>query len=110
MKFSKVQLATAAVAAFGALLAAPAHAGKTLDAIKAAGRSPAASTPAWLVLQQPTRPANGPVWTSTSASALAAATLGDAEKVKYVPLNAQQRFTRCSPAKSMCWPATPRSR
>ena len=38
MKFSKVQLAAAAVATVGALLAAPVHAGKTLDAIKARGQ------------------------------------------------------------------------
>ena len=38
MKFSKVQLAAATVATLGALLAAPAHAGKTVDAIKARGQ------------------------------------------------------------------------
>ena len=94
MKFSKVQLATAAVAALGALLAAPAaHAGKTVDAIKArgqvvcgvntglAGFAAADSAGKWSGLD------------IDVCKALAAATLGDAEKVKYVPLNAQQRFT-----------------
>ena len=38
MKFSKLQLAAAAVATIGTLLAVPAHAGKTLDAIKARGQ------------------------------------------------------------------------
>ena len=93
MKFSKVQLAAAAVATAGALLAAPAHAGKTLDAIKArgqvicgvntglAGFAAADSAGKWSGLD------------IDVCKALAAATLSDPEKVKYVPLNAQQRFT-----------------
>ncbi|MFM2274693.1 MAG: hypothetical protein RL211_565 [Pseudomonadota bacterium] len=93
MKFSKVQLAAATVATLGALLAAPAHAGKTVDAIKArgqvvcgvntglAGFAAADSAGKWSGLD------------IDVCKALAAATLGDAEKVKYVPLNAQQRFT-----------------
>ena len=93
MKFSKLQLAAAAVATMGALLAAPAHAGKTLDAIKArgqvicgvntglAGFAAADSSGKWSGLD------------IDVCKALAAATLSDAEKVKYVPLNAQQRFT-----------------
>ena len=93
MKISKVQLAAAAVVAFGTLIAAPAHAGKTLDAIKArgqvacgvntglAGFAAADSAGKWSGLDVDV------------CKALAAATLGDAEKVKYVPLNAQQRFT-----------------
>ena len=93
MKFSKLQLAVAAVATMGAMLAAPAHAGKTLDAIKArgqlvcgvntglAGFAAADSTGKWSGLD------------IDACKALAAATLGDAEKIKYVPLTAQQRFT-----------------
>ncbi len=93
MKFSKLQLAVAAVATMGAMLAAPAHAGKTLDAIKArgqlvcgvntglAGFAAADSAGKWSGLD------------IDACKALAAATLGDAEKVKYVPLTAQQRFT-----------------
>ena len=93
MKFSKLQLAAATVATIGALLAAPAHAGKTLDAIKArgqvicgvntglAGFAAADSSGKWSGLD------------IDVCKALAAATLSDAEKVKYVPLNAQQRFT-----------------
>lgn len=93
MKFSKGQLAAAAVATMGALLAAPAHAGKTLDAIKArgqvvcgvntglAGFAAADSAGKWSGLDVDV------------CKALAAATLGDPEKVKYVPLTAQQRFT-----------------
>ena len=93
MKFTKLQLAAAAVMAMGALLAAPAHAGKTLDAIKArgqvicgvntglAGFAAADSSGKWSGLD------------IDVCKALAAATLSDPEKVKYVPLNAQQRFT-----------------
>ena len=93
MKFSKLQLAAAAVATLGALIAVPAHAGKTLDAIKArgqvvcgvntglAGFAAADSSGKWSGLD------------IDVCKALAAATLSDPEKVKYVPLNAQQRFT-----------------
>ncbi|OIQ76666.1 general L-amino acid-binding periplasmic protein AapJ precursor [mine drainage metagenome] len=80
-------------AAVGTLAAAPAYAGKTLDAIKArgqvvcgvntglAGFGAADSTGKWSGLDVDV------------CRAIAAATLGDPEKVKYVPLNAQQRFT-----------------
>ena len=93
MKFSKLKLAAAAVATMGALIAVPAHAGKTLDAIKArgqvicgvntglAGFAAADSAGKWSGLD------------IDVCKALAAATLSDPEKVKYVPLNAQQRFT-----------------
>ena len=93
MKFSKLQLGAATVATLGALLAAPAHAGKTLDANKArgqvvcgvntglAGFAAADSSGKWSGLD------------IDVCRALAAATLSDPEKVKYVPLNAQQRFT-----------------
>ena len=93
MKFSKAQLAAVAVVALGTLLAAPAHAGKTLDAIKArgqvacgvntglAGFAAADSSGKWSGLDVDV------------CRALAAAVLSDPEKVKYVPLNAQQRFT-----------------
>jgi general L-amino acid transport system substrate-binding protein len=74
-------------------MAAPAHAGKTLDNIKAkgqvvcgvntglAGFAAADSAGKWSGLDVDV------------CRALAAAVLSDPEKVKYVPLNAQQRFT-----------------
>ena len=77
----------------GALFAAHAHAGKTLDAIKQrdqvvcgvntglAGFSAADSQGNWVGLDV------------DICKAIAAAVLGDAKKVKWVPLNAQQRFT-----------------
>nr|MDP2192070.1 amino acid ABC transporter substrate-binding protein [Rhodoferax sp.] len=81
------------VAAMSTLMAVPAHAGKTVDGIKArgqvvcgvntglAGFSAVDSSGKWSGLDVDV------------CRAIAAATLGDAEKVKYVPLNAQQRFT-----------------
>ena len=41
---------------------------------------------------------------------IAAAVLGDAEAVEYVPLTAEQRFTSLAPARSMCSCATPPAR
>jgi general L-amino acid transport system substrate-binding protein len=88
-----LKLAAAAVIATTAAVSMPAFAGKTLDAIKArdsvacgvntglAGFSAADSKGEWSGLDV------------DICKAVAAATLGDASKVKYVPLNAQQRFT-----------------
>ncbi len=93
MTIKQIKLAAVTVAILGAALAAPAHAGKTLDAIKArgqvicgvntglAGFASADSSGKWSGLD------------IDVCKALAAAVLSDAEKVKYVPLNAQQRFT-----------------
>lgn len=92
MKLQKIAFA-AATAALGTVLALPAHAGKTLDAIKArgqvvcgvhtglAGFSAADSSGKWNGIDVDV------------CRAVAAATLGDGEKVKYVPLTAQARFT-----------------
>ncbi|MEY3125559.1 MAG: hypothetical protein RLZZ573_2079 [Pseudomonadota bacterium] len=93
MNMNKVKAIATIVAAMGAVMAAPAHAGKTLDAIKArgqvicgvntglAGFSAADSSGKWTGLDVDV------------CRAVAAAALGDSEKVKYVPLNAQARFT-----------------
>ena len=82
-----------ALAAAGLIAAAPAFAGKTLDAIKSrgqlvcgvntglAGFSAADSQGKWTGLDV------------DYCRAMAASILGDGEKVKYVPLTAQQRFT-----------------
>lgn len=82
-----------ALATVGLLSAAPAMAGKTLDGIKSrgqvvcgvhtglAGFSAADSSGKWAGLDVDV------------CRAIAAAVLGDSEKVKYVPLTAQQRFT-----------------
>ena len=93
MNLTKLKTLAAIVAAMGTLIAAPAHAGKTLDGIKTrgqvvcgvhtglAGFSAADSTGKWAGLDV------------DICRAVAAAVLGDGEKVKYVPLTAQQRFT-----------------
>ena len=93
MKLTTMKTVATLVAAMGTLAAAPAFAGKTLDAIKArgqvvcgvntglAGFSAADSSGKWTGLDV------------DICRAVAAAVLGDGEKVKYVPLNAQARFT-----------------
>ena len=93
MSMKQIKLAAAMVAVMGAVLAAPAHAGKTLDAIKArsqvvcgvntglAGFAAADSSGKWSGLDVDV------------CRAVAAAALSDPEKVKYVPLSAPQRFT-----------------
>ena len=93
MSQSILRVAAACIATVAAVAAAPAHAGKTLDGIKSrgqivcgvntglAGFSAADSNGKWSGLDVDV------------CRALAAAVLGDGEKVKYVPLNAQQRFT-----------------
>src|SRR6185436_14278072 len=85
-------LITAAIAAAGLGFAATAHAGKTLDAVKARGQlvcgvntsgpgfSAADSKGAWTGLDV------------DFCRAVAAAVLSDPNKVKFVPLNSQQRF------------------
>ncbi len=93
MHLSKLKSLAIVAAAVGTLASLPAHAGKTLDGIKArgqvvcgvntglAGFGAADSTGKWSGLDV------------DICRAIAAAVLGDAEKIKYVPLNAQQRFT-----------------
>jgi general L-amino acid transport system substrate-binding protein len=88
-----VKLACGSIVAAGVLAAAPAHAGKDLDAIKSrgalvcgvntglAGFSAADSQGRWTGLDV------------DYCRALAAAILGDANKVRFSPLTAQQRFT-----------------
>lgn len=93
MHISYARLAGTLMASAAVLLAVPAHAGKTLDSIKSkgqvvcgvntglAGFSAADSNGKWSGLDV------------DICRAVAAAVLGDGDKVKYVPLNAQQRFT-----------------
>lgn len=89
----KHRLVLACLTALALLAAVPAQAGKTLEAVKARGQlvcgvntglvgfSMADSTGRWSGLDVDT------------CRAVAAAVLGDGGKVKFVPLNAQQRFT-----------------
>ena len=93
MKLTPFKTVAAVVATLGTLAASPAFAGKTLDAIKArdqvvcgvntglAGFGALDSNGKWIGLDV------------DLCRAVAAATLGSGDKVKYVPLNAQARFT-----------------
>lgn len=93
MKLRNIKLATAAIVTLGTVLAMPAHAGKTLDAVKSRGNVACGVNTGLAGFSQ--ADSNGR-WTGLDVDicrAVAAAILGDAEKVRYVPLNAQQRFT-----------------
>jgi general L-amino acid transport system substrate-binding protein len=93
MSLNKLKIVAATAITFSALVAAPAFAGKTLDGIKSkgmvtcgvntglAGFAAADSAGKWSGMDVDV------------CRALAASVLKDPEKVKYVPLNAQQRFT-----------------
>lgn len=88
----KIGLLSAAVAAL-TVAALPAHAGKTLDAVKARGQVVCGVNVGLAGFSQ--ADSNG-AWTGMDVDvckAIAAAVLNDPSKVKYVPLNAQQRFT-----------------
>jgi general L-amino acid transport system substrate-binding protein len=84
----------APLAAVGLALAAlPAYAGKTLDTIKSRGQVVCGVNVGLAGFSQ--ADSNGK-WSGLDVDicrAIAAAVLGDPEKIKYVPLTAQQRFT-----------------
>jgi general L-amino acid transport system substrate-binding protein len=87
------RLTLGALVAAGAMTAVPAHAGKTLDAIKARGQLICGVNTGLAGFSAADSQGN---WTGLDVDvckAIAAATLGDANKVKWVPLNAQQRLT-----------------
>jgi len=91
MKTLKIIAAVAATAS--AMVATPAFAGKTLDAIKARGQVICGSNTGLAGFGAVDSAGKWNGLDVDVCRAIAAATLGDAEKVKYVPLNAQQRFT-----------------
>jgi general L-amino acid transport system substrate-binding protein len=93
MTISTFKLAAAALAACGGLLALPAHAGKTLDAIKARGQVVCGVNTGLAGFSQVDSSGNWLGLDADICKAIAAATLGDAAKVKWVPLSAQARFT-----------------
>lgn len=93
MKFIKQKYAVTVLAVASSLAAMPVHAGKTLDGIKARGQIVCGVSTG--VNGFSAADSNGK-WSGLDVDvckALAAATLGDSEKVKYVPLTSQQRFT-----------------
>ena len=92
MKSPMLKLSLPAIAA-AVLVAAPAYAGKTLDAIKQRGQLVCGVNTGLAGFSQADSQGK---WTGMDVDycrALAAIILSDPEKVKYVPLTAQQRFT-----------------
>ncbi len=71
----------------------PAYAGKTLDGIKAKGQVTCGVNTGLAGFSQADSSGNWSGLDVDACKAVAAAVLGDASKVKYVPLTAQQRFT-----------------
>jgi general L-amino acid transport system substrate-binding protein len=87
------RLALASLVAASALATMPAHAGKTLDAIKARGQLVCGVNTGLAGFSAADSAGN---WTGLDVDvckAIAATVLNDATKIKWVPLNAQQRFT-----------------
>ena len=92
-KTVRILLATVCTTTVLGLAALPAQAGKTVDAIKARGQLICGVNTGLAGFSAADSQGN---WTGLDVDvckAIAAAMLGDANKVKYVPLNAQQRFT-----------------
>ena len=75
-----------------AVLSAPAHAGKTIDAIKARGQLVCGVNTGLAGFSQADSAGNWSGLDVDVCRAIAASLLGDAAKVKWVPLSAQQRF------------------
>ena len=93
MNAKSICKAVAAVLGFGILGSVPAYAGKTLDAIKQRGQLVCGVNTGLAGFSQ--ADAQGQ-WTGLdvdNCKAIAAVILGDPNKVKWVPLTAQQRFT-----------------
>ncbi|MFT3721608.1 amino acid ABC transporter substrate-binding protein [Pseudorhodoferax sp.] len=85
-------LAASALLLAAGLAAAPAHAGKTLDAVKQRGSVKCGVTNGVAGFSAPDTQGHWSGLDVDSCRAIAAAVLGDAAKVEFVPLNAQQRF------------------
>jgi general L-amino acid transport system substrate-binding protein len=79
-------------AALAATLAAPAHAGKTLDTIKQRGNINCGVSTGVAGFSAPDSQGQWSGLDADTCRAIAAAVLGDAKKVNFVPLNPQQRF------------------
>ncbi|MEJ8821314.1 amino acid ABC transporter substrate-binding protein [Variovorax humicola] len=92
-RFRPALAAVSAVAATFALVAAtPAFAGKTLDAVKQRGTVKCGVTNGVAGFSAPDTQGNWSGLDVDTCRAIAAAVLGDAKKVDFVPLNSQQRF------------------
>ena len=84
--------ALGAALAAGILCALPAHAGKTMDAIKARGQLVCGVNPSLPGFAAADSQGNWSGLDVDVCKAVAATVLGDANKVKWTPLNASQRF------------------
>jgi general L-amino acid transport system substrate-binding protein len=96
MKKLVMTMLSAAVVAAGSLAAMPAHAGKVLDAIKQRGQLVCGVNTGLAGFSAADSQGNWSGLDVDMCRAIAAAILGDATKVRWVPLNAQQRFTALS--------------
>ncbi|MEW5724290.1 MAG: amino acid ABC transporter substrate-binding protein [Thermodesulfobacteriota bacterium] len=92
MKLTKALLVGILAAAL-ICLAVPALAGETLDAVKARGHLIAGANGGLFGFGMPDDKGEWKGLDVDTARAIAAAVFGDASKVKFVPLTAQQRFT-----------------
>ena len=92
MKLSKLSTLAAAAAAVVTLTATPAHAGKTIDAIKARGQVICGVNPSLPGFAAADSQGNWTGFDVDFCKAVAATILNDAAKVKWTPLNASQRF------------------
>ena len=93
MTSSKLKWALAAIGTAALAVAMPVQAGKTLDAIKSRGQLVCGVNTGLAGFSQADSNSNWSGLDVDYCKAVAAAVLGDASKVKYVPLTAQQRFT-----------------
>ena len=90
-RFRPVLLAAAGAIALAC--AAPAFAGKTLDAVKQRGTVKCGVTNGVAGFSAPDTQGNWSGLDVDTCRAIAAAVLGDGKKVDFVPLNSQQRFS-----------------
>ena len=84
--------ALGAALAAGVLCTMPAHAGKTLDAIKARGQLVCGVNPSLPGFAAADSQGNWSGLDVDVCKAVAATVLSDASKIKWTPLNASQRF------------------
>ena len=93
MNLKSTKIALAAAAAATTLISLPAHAGKDLDAIKARGTLNCGVNTGLAGFSQADSQGRWSGLDVDVCRAVAAAILSDPNKVRYVPLNAAQRFT-----------------
>jgi general L-amino acid transport system substrate-binding protein len=93
MKTTRKHVLLGGLAAAALIAAAPAQAGKTLDAVKARGSIVCGVNTGLAGFSQADAQGNWSGLDVDVCKAIAAAVLNDPNKVKYVPLTAQQRFT-----------------